>query len=112
MADGDATLTQWVVGAIATGTVALLAFLARFVFGGVFKRLDELRAENNASNAAQVSEIRSIGNTVQTQVTAQAVTEVRIARVEAENAILRVKLDDIAGFLQSDGYRKRDGRDP
>lgn len=103
------TLATWVVGVVATGILGLAIFLAKFTFSGVYRRLDEIRDESNASNKEQVIEIKSIGATVQAQVTAQALADLRIARVEAENAMLRIKLDDIAKFLASDGYRKRDG---
>lgn len=105
----DDSLSKWIIGVVATGLVGGFAFFGKFVFNGIFKRLDQIQAESNASNAAQVVEIRSIGATVQAQVTAQALADLRIARVEAENAMLRVKLDDLAEFLHSEGFRKRDG---
>jgi hypothetical protein len=41
--------------------------------------------------------------------TTLAVQDGRIARLEAEFAAQKVRYEDLAGFLQGSGYRKREG---
>lgn len=48
--------------------------------------------------------------TISSHTTSIAVQEARISRLEADLAAQSVKYDDLAGFLQSEGFRKRDGK--
>lgn len=109
MAESDISLSQWVVGGVAAGILAALGFLTRFVFGGVFKRLDDLADETKESNVQQIAEIRAVAATVQSVTTDLAVANMRIAHLEASFAAQLVKFDDMGRFLAAEGFRKRDG---
>lgn len=102
-------LTQWVVGAVAAGGLTLLGFLAKFVFDAILKRLDSIAEKSVAANRELVLEMRAIAAQVQNQGTAQALTELRVSRLETDFASQRLKYEDLTGFLQGQGFRKRDG---
>lgn len=59
----DDSLSKWITGVVAIGLVALVAFLSKYVFGGVLDKLKSIEAKTDAI-ATNVSEIKS-ASTVQ-----------------------------------------------
>jgi septal ring factor EnvC (AmiA/AmiB activator) len=98
-----------VAGGVAAAILAMLGFFARFVFKGVFERLDSMQAEIKASNDEQLAKLEKMAEALSEQKTARALTELRLAHLETAFESFRQKYDDLAGFLQSQGFKKRDG---
>lgn len=110
MSDSADSLANWVIGSVAAGVLALVGFLSKFVFGGVLKRLDEIKTENDAANRDQLTEIRAIAVTQQAQTTAQAIMELKISTLQAQFASFHDTQKQFEGFLVSRGYKRSDGR--
>lgn len=88
-----AELLQLVVGLLVSGDI-----LATVAMRGKVNSLDR---DVRAALAVQAQHSTSL-----------AVHEGRLARLEAEFSAQRVRYEDLAGFLHSLGYRKRDGMEP
>lgn len=57
------SLVKWVVGAVATGMLSMLAFFANHLFRLILDRLESLGAQVKEENDAVVAEIRNIAAT-------------------------------------------------
>lgn len=57
------------------------------------------------------SDFKEVVRSVNEHATRIAVLEQGAARCEAELALMREKYEDLAGFLSTQGFKRRDGRD-
>ncbi len=57
------------------------------------------------------SDFKTVTATQQVHVTALALIESRVKRLEEENTLLRRRLDDIRGFAAKKGFQPREGED-
>ncbi len=110
MSDGaDDSLTRWIVGAVAAAVLTVLGFLTKFVFSGVFKRLDELKIEVKTSNDEQYAKISKIADEVAESRTARAITELRLGHLEKKAESRDLLIDDMRRFMSTKGFKKREG---
>lgn len=101
----DDSLTTWVAGVAATGLVTILGFLAKWVFSGVFKRLESLEAAHKESMREMVAEVRGMSMTVNGHATQLAVLQRDIGAqardlgaIASEQKGLRERVDGLAEY--------------
>ena len=79
-----ASIINWVVGTVLLALTGLLTFLAKKVFDGVLKNIEELGKKQEAAIKDVVTEMKGIASMVQGQVTQMALVNQKIGQLEEE----------------------------
>lgn len=95
--DEPTDMTRWAVGLIAAGSIGILGFLARWVFSGVFARLDKV-----------VDEMKGIASVVNSQGQQLAVLAERIGQLKQENDAQEKRIDALANHWRAEFERHRE----
>lgn len=109
------TLTRWIVGIVAAGIIGILVFLTKWVFKGVFDRLDandkraeERAAEQNRELEKVLVEMRGIAREVGENRIQTALLHQELGQVKQEQAALRERVNGLADYWRQQWRNRRD----